>query len=820
MKINSYLLAPLCAAMAIFMLGSCSDEQIVEGNGGRPTGNGIVFGASTGYAGAPGSKTAYGDVSADGSSQEILWVIGDRVDVYSPSSPSMTKAEYEIGGIGLDTGDDGQGYLAAIDGRNGLQWDKGSTTQDFYAVYPSKASMTNQTIANEYVSFENGVLRGFIPVNQQHTIYKGTNGWVAEPNMDWQYMVAETEDFEVPQDGTDGGVNLNFKPIVTTLEITLVGGQEAFDLSQMNIEAPEGAVIMGQFECDLVNGNVDEDGMPVCRFLQSGTTTDFVTVSLYDKDNAPIRLQPGEEITFNVFLLPVENLTNLSIRIAGFNTGSKTLALAQQGGTSITLEKHKKTRVRISTPDLASEPNQWISGIEDDVLVSQLSIPGTANSFSYRLSNNNHKTQTADIDTQWNAGIRCFELVGGSSDDSNNLEDAPLLCNREEIGMTFGDAVEAIWNKVQNTDEFAMIIPFYDSNAGHGGTGDGVRDYATDLNGFYETHTNYKYVTYGAGLTVGDARGGLIFIARITSEEDANITFGITPSQGVFVDQWGSLKDNWARRGYTLGDGTVVNNWAQGNDDTNSMEYYMFQTYKDRNETPVMNAPANLPTRVDDNVNFIHATTRAGGSTGNAYIQDWQRVVPRDGVVSDLRSGGFLLGRQPSRWVVDGFLSGYREYTHNYVYWPESLTEKENDIWNTYMLSIGVDDHSGQFFINSLDGYFVDPDIELSYKPYVQDGNWNDVGLGNGGTDGNIRAYANYINNYFYNRVLDYGVGNIYGPMNIILMDYVYDGTEGGQRLPSTVINNNFRFPLLTAGETESFGDGGTSMGNGGSAIE
>lgn len=36
--------------------------------------------------------------------------------------------------------------------------------------------------------------------------------------------------------------------------------------------------------------------------------------------------------------------------------------------------------------------------------------------------------------------------------------------------------------------------------------------------------------------------------------------------------------------------------------------------------------------------------------------------------------------------------------------------------------------------------------------------------------------------------------------MNIVLMDYVYDGTDGGDRLPSTIINNNYRFPLLVKG--------------------
>lgn len=512
----------------------------------------------------------------------------------------------------------------------------------------------------------------------------------------------------------------------------------------------------------------------------------------------PLSLTAEESVTLNVFLLPTDNLSNVTIRIAGFNTSSRTMVL-QQGGTNITLHPHKKTCVTIPAPEInAGGTNEWITGLEGDVLVSQLSIPGKANSFSYVYDGNNRATysaQTANIETQWNAGIRCFELTGAEysvtikegqypwEDDEviqkpvSDLNDAALLCNRQPIGMTFGEAVDMIWNKVKGTGEFAMIIPSYDSNTGHPSSHDGVRNYANALNAFFDSHTSYEYVTYNRDLTVEEARGKLIFIARITSEEDAGYTLP-APRQGVFVDQWGSLKDNWARRGYTLRNGTVVNNWSTGTGDTNSMEYYM--------NTQSSNRPNYLPSRQESNVDFVHTTTREGGSTGVAYIQDWQRVVPRNGVVTGLRSGSFMLQRD---WNSD-----------YYTYWEESLTEKENDIWNTFENAIKA--NSGQqadeFYINSLDGYFVDPDIEKSYRPYVSGGTWG-VGLSDGGTEGNIDAYATYINNWFYNQILDYGEDNIYGPMNIVLMDRVYE-EGGGSYLPSVIINNNYRFPLVTKG--------------------
>lgn len=803
MKCKSYILASLCSVMGLFAVMGCSDEIENGIDPNRPQGNGIVFGASANYVGAVDTRTIYGDYNDPNNptSQELLWESDDRVEIYSPESPGKKQVEYQINNI--QQSDEGKAYLAAY-GQDGLQWTHSGSSQNFYAVYPSKSSMVNQEMANRYVSFKDGVLKGFIPTNQQQTISKKSGKWVATPNMDWQYMAARTTDFQVPTDGTDGDISLQFKPLVTTLEVTLVGSSSP--LAQMNIEAPEGVTIMGRFSCDLTSGDWNKDqGVPTCVAEQTGTTTNYVTINLYDDNNQPLKLEDGEEITFNVFMLPVEDLTDIQIRIAGFNTASRTLSLESATQGKVTLEPNKKTRVRIKAPNIGEdETNRWMGGLNDNVLVSQLSIPGTANSFSYNYTGESYekwRTQSTNIDDQWNAGIRCFELVCG--ENGGNVEDSPLLCNRHKIsGMTFGEAVEEIWKKVQaNPTEFAIIIPSYDSDTGHPDHHSGVDNFANGLNTFYDSHTEYKYKTFTRELTVGGARGSLIFIARITSEEDEGYTLP-DPHQGTFVDEWGSLKDNWWRRGYTLADGTRVPNWSS-NENT-AVEHFMMTSVTNGTESMSPSdfvMPTGFPTRVDANVDFIHSAQRAGGSgTGQAYIQDWVRVVPRDGVVSGLYDGGFNITTNRN-WVSTGIFQGYYEYTHYFVYWPESLTEKEDDIWETFEKSIehnSQDDGGSMFFINSLDGFFVDPDIKLSYTPYVDGGNFQGLELSKGGTEGNILAYANYINNYFYNKILTYGVTNIYGPMNIILMDYVYDGTAGGDRLPSTIINNNFRFPLLT----------------------
>lgn len=858
MRFKHILGVPLCGALALLAIAGCADDELLNGQGdGRPKGNGIVFGASANYAG-PITRVVYGDYTYEdghegdyGSrlSQAINWEEDDQVSIYSPTSPTIKQVDYDI--TKSTSGQENLAYLAAIDGQDGLHW--GSGTQDFYAVYPSKASMQNQEMANQFVSFENGVLNGFIPVNQQqHISYNSSETdpakrWTVTPNYDWLWMAAINKGFTVPTDGTDGGINLDFVPLTTTLEITFVG-PTTVPLVQFNVRSKSKKNIVGQFTCDLKQGSTTQVGnysnIPKCQHVNNGTVNEFATVNMSyineegEREEA-INLAEGEEITFNVYLLPVENLTDVTVRVAGYNSSSKTVDL---GSLDVRLQPHQKTCVKIAAPQIsAGGTNTWIDGIPDNVLVSQLSIPGTANTFSYLYEGNDKeqfKAQESDIVQQWNAGIRCFELVSDVNGSGDNLDGAQLLCNRQALGITFGQAVDQIWQLVNSSNgrEFAMIIPSYGSGIGHPSDGNGVLDYANDLNQFYRTHTGYKYVTYDRNLTVGQARGGLIFVARITSEEDADRSNWIgtmpEPVEGVFVDEWGSLVDNWARRGYTLQDGTVVNNWARSLNDQNSVEYYMrniLENSRDDNSRPDQYIrPSWIPSRDESKINFIHSTTRKGGGAGSAYIHDWRRVVPEEGVVDGLRPGSFFIAQTSETRYEDWWWYDY--YFNHYAYWDPSLQEKKDDIWNTFIASIDAnsqDTQAEQFYINSLDGYFVDPTIQQSYLPFVTGSSVGGVGLGTGGIAGNIQAYANYINDWFYNEIQDFGENNIYGPMNVVLLDMVYQST-GGSRLPSTIINNNYRFQLKTADDfnggtdtnNSSLSNSGSGYGNGGALIK
>ena len=801
------------SAFALLTMVGCSDDKLTNSTGSLPQGNGIVFGASAGYAGdTRNTRTIYGDKNAEGTSQAIEWVVGDDVSMYSPTSP-VPQADYEVNNISTDN--PSSAYLVAP--QNGLQWSSSGDTQDFYAIYPAPSSMSNEAIRN-IVSFENGKLTGYIPVNQAHTISHSGNTWTAQPVMDYLYMAAVKKGVQIPtaENGQDG-VALDFVPLTTTLEVTIQGTDNSAPIVSMNVVAQNGENIAGAFTCDLVNGEVDEDGYPVCQYSNDGTRRDMVTVSTYYNDNNTYKamdLKEGESVTFNVFLLPHKDLTNLRLRIVGLNTTGKDMVLAENN-VAITLHPHKKTCVTVKAPELQTgAENNWISELDDNVLISQLSIPGTANSFSYNYSGNNtdmYRTQTVDFKTQWNSGIRCFELKLPNNVNGNSLDNVELQCNGQGLGVTFGQAVQMIWEKVNASEgEFAMIIPFFESQGGRDGN---VTDFARDLNQFFENHPEYKYVTYGTNVTLGEAAKSLMFVARITSEEDGNLSLP-TPREGVFIDQWGSLKDNWARRGYMI-NGMKVQNWAtratyNNPSQTPTMEYYMMNgnTTEGNNHTNDSFRPSEFPAKDESQIDYLHETTRSDGSTGQAYIQDWSRVIPE--------THNFFMSRNSDG--LEGPLGG--EYgTNRFCYWQESYNEKIGDVWRTFNLAIQAnsDPNNTTFYINSLDGYFADwTDTGAegnSAYPYVEGGVSGYDFLAGGGR-GDIATYSEQINNDFYSRILDFGEDNIYGPMNIILLDRVYVG-NGGIYLPSVIINNNFRFPLRTNGETTT----NASYSNGGNAI-
>lgn len=843
---NRFYLAALFGAAVVF--AGCSDDDIVDGGAPANTGDEIIFGAVGNVetrdmdSDSRSTRTSYGDYNTNGEgtvvSQTINWVDGDRVMLYSPQAyvPGATGSyvEYQVSSAGNTTG-----VLSKVNASApGLQWGD-ADEHTFYGVYPA-LSQLGDTYRGLF-SFNGTVLTGYIPTTQYHTISETAGGYQAKCNMNYAHMAARATALKSQ---SANGVSLDFYPIVTALDITLTATSRT-TLNAININARDGEPIAGQYTADLTTIGQDANGnYPDCDLLQtSSENLSYITIPTYiasgEGDNVtytPITLESGESVTFTVFMLPHVDLDNITVRLSALNAKSQACDLNDANGTSIILRPHQKTIVRMEMPKFG-EGNNWFSNIDDNVYFSQVSIPGTANSFSGNSDNNDcdetQRTQTASITEQWNAGVRCFELKGP---EGNNLADTELQCNRQDIGVKFGDAVGQILGLLAtNPTEFAIIIPSYESNTGHPEDGNGVRTYLTALNEYYNSlslPSGLKFVKYNHDLTVGEMRGGVMFVARITSEEDPdNVISELQKTgikQGMAINQWGSLKDYWGRRGYKV-NGSEAPNWCANYSQGNSVEYYMmngnttyergtaldnpFGTHLTGNTSfslpgnvAIPNKPISDIESFKSTVNYNHTSYRSEGSTGSVFVQDWARVVPEE------YAGNYYLYNNWEGWL---------DWTLYWVNWRESYSEKQADVWNTFKLcqqendGIAGSGTAHSFFINSLDGYYVDPNISLSFIPYVASNSPSgSVAFGQGGTRGNIAEFAHDINNWFYNRLMREGVNNITGPLNLVILDRVLDGSNGGNYLPQVIINNNFMFPLLMKESSDA------SYSNGGSVIE
>ena len=110
--------------------------------------------------------------------------------------------------------------------------------------------------------------------------------------------------------------------------------------------------------------------------------------------------------------------------------------------------------------------SKWQSYLNnvDNIMMKELSLPGTGGSFSYNYKSSNakfFKSQTLTFDQQWTAGIRAFEIsVDRQAGSSFHNEDVRV--NGTSVGVGVNDVVGLILNKLDAyPTETAMLIITY-----------------------------------------------------------------------------------------------------------------------------------------------------------------------------------------------------------------------------------------------------------------------------------------------------------------------------------------------------------------------
>lgn len=475
----------LCAAAAIALIG-CKDDVVVEKTvTPAQTGDEITFGSSLTNI---DSRTIYDDeITTDGTGKsyyKVSWESGDQVAIYCPEASNGNMVYYKV------TPDENDAsHSSAVTKVNpdqaGLQWGQ-AEEHHFSAFYP----------ADRIVGLQNGKITAEIPVEQTPLSWKSTSNGVGTTytgvaNTDYAFMWA----YNTHNKSVGGDVALNFKPWVTILDVEINGPENAdaaIKMSSVQLVSTTGETLNGQFTMDFTA--VENDRAKYPTYEQAGephATRSMITIQLYDQSLNDgkgdfITLKHGDKIVVRFYLLPKDtnydtsSRQDLQLRVTPYNSAVlvRTLNAAagsdegpQEGG----ILAHKVNKVILPSVSKTG-PNYWMSSLDPNIYVTELSLPGSKMSYqtAENVSGRNAVYyQDLSIADQVTNGIRAFQIQTASSNepdggwlDTGDASDQVLYMTvaGNKTGTRFKEIVEEIATGLKTAEaagknqEYAFIL--------------------------------------------------------------------------------------------------------------------------------------------------------------------------------------------------------------------------------------------------------------------------------------------------------------------------------------------------------------------------
>lgn len=866
---------------AAMLLTNCVKENL------EPTvpvnvGDAIIFGGRAGFPSNDKSRTVYTGTTYtyNGNTYEgIDWVTNDIVAICSPDANAAADKNviYRVSANTgqTDTDDHTRDYATltpAYEGA-GMLWGS-NTTHTFYAMYPHQLPTEvdgKPVTLHQGVKLEGSKMTGIIPSSYTPTVTLSDDKktYTATPDMRYAYMVAKTEH----DPSTDGNtVPLSFVPVVTAVEIELLfpegdatNGYYPITVGEIMLSS-DAQKLSGGFTADLATWNPTSTATPTCELITSEdvTSQNYVSIStlMYDSNtqiDAPITLNEGQSIKVTAFLLPHTDIADLTVSYAprgGATLRSKRLATA---GTIPAKLKTRITKVKLPTTAIPDEPDpeepdpglgaeKWMEELvtrKPDVTMAGLSLPGTGGSFTYNnenldasyreqyiageagmFSGDEHSTAMT-FDKQWALGIRAFEIVSDRPPYSStmSLYNEQITCNKVDVGMTVGTAMEKIIQKVQTyPNETAVVILVYqpedtDPTRNAAYYAEALKNMFNSLEAAHDskdTDDTNIFKLYTPDMKLSDAAGHVLIMARINQRDEdensgdsdagngsaaSNWTAAETTLEGLpimVINGCGTAKDKWGTRGY-MSDGVKVDdiNWSSGAvRDGEIMESFMrFNNNYLWGAGSYTNDVISYPY---DNKTVTRTPSFLEGLLG---AKEWSHVVSRPNPASRPKDSDFALGFEYETNVSHG--CWYQEWARvvatpipgslptlsgtGNIYWFESYYEKLNHVFMTFDMAID-NVNTNLVYVNSLCGYLVTSSISQSTEAAV-------YGSTTGGEAGDIQGLAKKITPQFYQYVLKRSKDNTTGPTGVVMLDYVSDNpAEGGSHyLPGLIIANNLK---------------------------
>lgn len=619
------------------------------------------------------------------------------------------------------------------------------------------------------------------------------------------------------------------------------------------------AALCGTFTADLetkvvTNTNTD-DSFKTVSVSTNMKSADGGT----EKGN--LLLAYGKTVTVTAFMALNNDADLDRIKVSILANGQlKTATLSSTtDGVKIVQAKKKNfiSTVNIGyTTKVVVDYSHWVTDLKTvapTTTLGALSIPGAGGATSWSIKDNTSKEQSLGIAGLWAQGIRCFEFM---VDNASDFGAQKIFCNGVQTSTTLKTAVDSVSSFIASSKEFGMVIityqednyDKYERNAGDDGFGGRFQT-------FWKNYT-YNGVTkklFNSNLTLKDAEGCLFCIGRPVAagldpgwytgvaDNDNNSTANNFADGTVLnVLGWGNNADQWYARGYGVLK-TTTSTAVEKKTITTGVSDRPFYVSADEYIEPSVGTTKTS--------NFMYKVTNQGDQPYNnistqGWIQEWRRVVPNE--QTRIQYGIAALSKE-TKTAGGGDANSENKYEYFYS-WAPSEDEKWTDVVEALELSISGAQSQYTVILNSLCGYFVDGDIESSYLPrptfqrychyygwginvlegiksyysVFLDDKYRDLdkvsldayainasndgtpNIGNfgpyhpgGGFKGNISDYADWINNKFYNLLLQKQAnGELTGKSaGIVMMDRVSNDAktnEAGYYIPRIIISMNF----------------------------
>lgn len=530
MKKNIFLIAGIALTA---MLSGCADENL-DNTVKNPVKSGeeIMFGSElSGDADVieakPGTRTVYGDRNKNG--VPVYWEAdgSDKIAIFcnQASQPADHLVTYKI------TPDETDHATAATVAKvnpseAGLQWGDLDTEHRFYAFYPASA------VKGSAEEDQTGQITANIPVTQQvqewrkgtfessDTEFNGRTVYFGLPNMDYAYMYAYNavtpSEVEKSQ-----AINLQFHNLVTVLDITVQGPSSGTaTITNINVDAIEGEepILTGDFTCNIRNTETGVIGTcdPVGDFNEERGR---ISIPCYDKKTGQfIQLGPNELLNVKAYIIPQDKNTvtkrTLRVTVSLLNGAPcrKTLQTAD-------VTPHKINRV-ILPPLTIGGTNYWMSSLDPNIYVSELSLPGSKMSYLTSANRANIVYQNATIEEQLLDGVRAF--IFHTQRMSNG--ELRISVNGSPLSTTLKGALAEIATFLKEAEskgkkqETAFVLVTY--SGGNGSEKDWMTALQNTVNecaGDYDTYRIFdKEMT--PDVTLGDVAGQIILKANYNSD--------------------------------------------------------------------------------------------------------------------------------------------------------------------------------------------------------------------------------------------------------------------------------------------------------------